>query len=209
MTVTRLLIARHGNTFGAGDTVTRLGTTDLPLVASGLEQGRALGRYLKKEGFIPNAIFTSRLQRTAQTAAQAQIEMGTALSPQSLSIFDEVDYGVDENKPEAAVIARLGEAVLQAWDKDTVVPPGWNIDPAAIIRNWEKFAASLLRDYAGQTALVVTSNGIARFSPYLTGDFAAFLADHKIKISTGAVCIFENRGAAEIWDCTGWNIKPV
>ena len=36
MTQTRLVVARHGNTFGPKDVVTRVGgRTDLPLVASG------------------------------------------------------------------------------------------------------------------------------------------------------------------------------
>src|SRR5258706_236449 len=106
----KLLIARHGNTFGPGDIVTRVGTTDLPLVESGLQQGRNLGTYLQKE-------------------------------------------------------------------------------------------------FADKIVLVVTSNGIARFSPYLTGNFDAFIAEHNIKISTGALCIFEN-SSAETWRCLKWNVKP-
>ena len=38
---TRLIIARHGNTFDAGDIPTRVGRrTDLPLVASGEAQAK-------------------------------------------------------------------------------------------------------------------------------------------------------------------------
>ncbi|HVY53670.1 MAG TPA: histidine phosphatase family protein, partial [Gammaproteobacteria bacterium] len=58
----KLLIARHGNTFSPGDVVTRVGTTDLPLVASGLEQGRQLGIYLKQNNLVPGVIFTSKLK---------------------------------------------------------------------------------------------------------------------------------------------------
>ena len=208
MTVTRLLIARHGNTFGPGDTVTRLGKTDLPLVASGLEQGRALGRYLAKEKLVPDAVFTSKLKRTIQTAEETQKATGLPLSLQSLSIFDEIDYGVDENRPETEVSARLGEDAIKAWDQNAVVPPGWNIDPAAIMHNWKNFAGQIASDHKGKTVLVVTSNGIARFSPCLTGNFKGFLATHKIKISTGALCVFENRDGDKNWICTGWNIKP-
>ena len=39
---TRLLIARHGNTFQPDETPKRLGLQDIPLVESGLAQGRAL-----------------------------------------------------------------------------------------------------------------------------------------------------------------------
>lgn len=203
MTVTRLLVVRHGNTFGPGDVVTRVGRTDLPLVESGLAQGRMLGRYLKSIGLVPDAIFTSKLQRTVQTAEQAQAELGTALPLTPLTIFNEIDYGPDENKPEEEVVARLGEAALKLWDSEGVVPDGWNVDPAAIIGNWKAFAAGLA---PGKTAMVVTSNGIARFAPHLTGDFDVFRAAHSIKISTGALCIFENDGRG--WACTAWNLKP-
>jgi probable phosphoglycerate mutase len=208
MTLTRLLIARHGNTFGPGDVVTRVGRTDLPLVESGFEQGRVLGHYLKQDRFVPDVIFTSCLQRTMQTAAQAQEAMGTALVPQALPAFDEVDYGPDENQPETAVIARLGKAALAAWEADGIVPEGWKADSAAIAANWQDFAAGILREHAGKTVLVVTSNGIARFSPHLTGDFAAFRAQHAIKISTGGLCIFESVGLGPLWVCTAWNVKP-
>lgn len=208
MTVTHLIIARHGNTFGPGDTVTRLGKTDLPLVDSGLEQGRQLGRYLKQAGLVPDVIFTSQLRRTIQTAEQAQSAMGTHLPQQPLSVFNEIDYGPDENRPEAEVVARLGKETLRAWDMQAVVPDGWKIDPAAIVKNWHDFAADVLKKYTGKMILVVTSNGIARFAPCLTGDFDGFCARHSIKISTGALCLFEHEGVFPHWHCTEWNLKP-
>jgi probable phosphoglycerate mutase len=207
MTATRIIVARHGNTFGPGDTVTRVGRTDLPLVESGLEQGRMIGRYLKRAGLVPDMIFTSSLKRTIQTAEQAQGQMGTSLPLKNLSIFNEIDYGPDENKPEDEVVARLGKAALEKWDAEGVAPDGWNVDPAAIIQNWKNFSGQWVKDHAGKTALVVTSNGIARFAPHLTGDFDVFRACHAIKISTGALCIFENAGG-ETWACTAWNLKP-
>ena len=64
----RLLIARHGNTFGPQDTVRRVGVTDLPLVESGLIQGRKLGSYLMQNDLIPDYIYCSELLRAKQTA---------------------------------------------------------------------------------------------------------------------------------------------
>lgn len=209
MTTTTLLIARHGNTFGPGDVITRVGgRTNLPLVESGLEQALRLGKHLSENNLVPDVIFTSNLQRTAQTAAKAQDAMGISITQQTLSIFNEIDYGPDENKPEDEVVARLGEAALKAWDEHGIVPDGWNVDPQQIIDAWLAFGEQVKRDYAGKTVLVVTSNGIARFAPYLTGDFAGFRAQHKIKISTGALCHFENTNGGDVWACKGWNIKP-
>lgn len=208
-TTTRLLIARHGNTFGPGDVVKRVGITDLPLVESGLLQGRALGLYLKNNNLIPNVIFTSNLKRTIQTAEQAQNKMQTSLPIETLSIFNEIDYGPDENQPEEKVIARLGAEALAAWESTAKVPEGWKVNPSDIIKNWQDFSARLTQEYAGKTILVVTSNGIARFAPYLTGDFASFSAKHSIKISTGAFCLFEKLPSTDRWHCLRWNVKPV
>jgi 2,3-bisphosphoglycerate-dependent phosphoglycerate mutase len=206
---TTLLIARHGNTFGPGDIVTRVGTTDLPLVESGLLQGRLLGAHLKQNNLIPDVIFTSKLQRAIQTAEQAQSVMGTDLPLETLSIFNEIDYGPDENQPEDKVLARLGKEAIKAWETHASVPEGWKVIPQEIIKNWLEFSRRLQRDYAGKTCLVVTSNGIARFSPYLTGDFSAFSTQHSIKISTGALCVFTNTAPSTAWDCLQWNIKPI
>jgi len=205
---TRLLIARHGNTFAAGDIVRRVGITDLPLVESGLQQGVLLGAYLKQNDLLPDVIFTSKLQRAIQTAQKAQSAMQTNLPIETLSIFNEIDYGPDENHPEEKVVARIGATALHAWETQAKVQEGWNVDPAAIIKNWMEFADRLRKDYAGKTCLVVTSNGIARFAPHLTGDFTTFCSQYNIKISTGAFCILENIQPSAIWNCIKWNVKP-
>lgn len=207
--ITRLLIARHGNTFSPGDVVRRVGLTDLPLVSSGLQQAARLGGYLQQHNLIPDQIFTSRLQRTQQTAEHAQREMNTRITVQSLAIFDEIDYGPDENQAEADVIARLGRDALTAWETQAIVPDGWHVDPDKLIQNWHEFAQMLLQEHKGQTILVVTSNGIARFAPYLTGDFTAFAARHSIKLATGALAVFENQPSSPDWSCRQWNEIPV
>lgn len=204
----KLIIARHGNTFAAGDVVTRVGVTDLPLVDSGLQQGRKLGHYLKQHQLVPDVIFTSQLLRTQQTAEQAQAVMQTQLPLQALSIFNEINYGPDENQPEEKVVARIGKEAINAWEKQAIVPTGWDINPDTIIQNWLTFSDLLRKEYDNKTILAVTSNGIARFAPYLTGDFEDFSTKHQIKISTGALCLFEITPPAEYWNCIAWNIKP-
>jgi len=204
---TTLLIARHGNTFSPGDVITRVGArTDMPLSPSGMEQGRKLGLYLKEKNMLPDVVFTSALLRTRQTAEQAfaaaDISRETNINP----LFNEIDYGIDENRPEPEVVARLGADALKSWDEDAIVPNGWKVDVPAIIKGWLDFGKQIARDHAGKTVLVVTSNGIARFAPYLTGDFAAFRRDHKLKISTGALCVFAHE--ADVWKVEEWNVKP-
>jgi 2,3-bisphosphoglycerate-dependent phosphoglycerate mutase len=204
---TTLLIARHGNTFSPGDVITRVGArTDMPLSPSGLEQGRKLGVYLRKQNLLPDVVFTSALLRTKQTAEQAFAAAGVTKTLNINPLFNEIDYGTDENRPETEVVARLGADALRAWDEDAVVPNGWKVDVSALIQGWMNFGVGVARDYAGRKILVVTSNGIARFAPHLTGNFEGFRREHKLKISTGALCIFTHENG--VWRVEEWNVKP-
>lgn len=204
---TTLMIARHGNTFSPGDVITRVGArTDMPLSPSGLEQGRKLGIYLRDKNLIPDVVFTSALKRTQQTAEQAFAAAAVTRPITINDLFNEIDYGLDENRPESEVVARLGEEALKAWDNDAIVPQGWHVNPKAIVQGWLEFGKTVLKKHEGKRILVVTSNGIARFAPHLTGDFAAFRRDYKLKISTGALCLFAHEDGA--WKVEGWNLKP-
>lgn len=202
--MTKLLIARHGHTFEASDTPTRVGTrTDLTLVEEGRAQARRLGAYLKENDLIPDLILTSQLKRTREMAEIIKAEIGLPIETHPLAIFNEVDYGPDENKTEAEVKARIGEDAIKQWDENATVPDGWLIDPDQIILNWQNFANGL---EVGGTTLVITSNGIARFAPHITGEFETFRAHHNLKIATGALCVLERNETK--WAVKGWNIRP-
>ncbi|MFP4313322.1 MAG: histidine phosphatase family protein [Alphaproteobacteria bacterium] len=225
--MTTLIIARHGNTFGPEDTLTRVGAhTDLPLVEKGEEQARAIGRYLKENGLIPDVVYSSKLQRTIQTAKIAIKESGVTNPVFELDIFNEIDYGPDENQPEDIVAERIGAQAIIDWDERAIVPDGWKVDPDEIIQNWINFASHIASpppdlsdppppgggriEVGGQDDeihLVVTSNGIARFAPYITGDFEAFSKKHKIKLSTGALAILKH-DRENGWRVESWNVKP-
>lgn len=204
--MTTLIIVRHGNTFEKGETPRRVGArTDLPLVESGRSQARAIGHWLKTNGLYPEAVYSSQLQRTKETAEIALKEAGYKEPVYPLAIFNEIDYGPDENLPENAVIARVGEQALKDWDEKAKVPQGWAFDPTQCIEDWKNFAGHIIDDH--QTCvMVVTSNGIARFAPYITGDFDSFAQNHGIKISTGAVCVLQYENGR--WTVKDWNVKP-
>lgn len=207
MTLT-LLIARHGNTFDPGQIPTRVGgRTDLPLVARGREQAHAIGIYLKQNNLIPDVVYAGPLKRTMETAQIAVKETGVSNPVYPLEIFREIDYGPDENQSEEIVIARIGEQALKDWDRHATVPPGWEIDPTEIIKNWKDFVAHHVKtDPDGAVILVVTSNGIARFAPYITDDFESLAATHPIKIAPGAICRLDYNGKA--WSVTEWGVRP-
>jgi probable phosphoglycerate mutase len=208
MTTTRLIIARHGNTFTADQNPTRVGArTDLPLVEKGQSQAAALGTALKTQGMIPDVIFTSNLKRTIETAEIAAKNGGFSNIPRAINpIFNEIDYGPDENKEEPEVIARLGQEALKQWDEKAIVPDGWLVDPDQIRQNWKNFAHEMRANHDGKTILIVTSNGIARFAGALLDNESDFQTQHSIKLSTGAYGVLEDRGGA--WHVQSWNIRP-
>lgn len=210
-TPTRLIIARHGNTFGKGDTPTRVGArTDLPLVEKGFAQGRALGLRLKQDHLLPDLAFTSELTRTQQTAQAALEAANLNITTTAHPLFNEIDYGPDENKTEDDVIARIGEEAIKEWDSSATAPAGWVVDVEAIKQGWQDFAQECLNAHQGKTILIVTSNGTARFAPVLCEDAARFTAENNIKLSTGAFGVFEHNGNdGEHWTITQWNEKPV
>jgi len=162
--MTRILIARHGNTFDRGDIVTRVGArTDLALSTSGQIQAAKLSEALRPDvsDFYFTQAFCSPLERTRETA-EAILGGGHQARLSELEFLTEIDYGIDENRPETAVIARLGEAAIRQWDDDATVPDGWQVNPKALIESWKAFFAEQSRRQGD--ILVVTSNGIARFA---------------------------------------------
>ena len=216
-----LIIARHGNTFRPGETPTRVGAhTDLPLVEE--ERARGIGRYLKSKGLVPSRILAAPLQRTRRTAELAAEELGNPCAVQPDARFTEVDYGPDENKTEPEVMARLGRVAagekaaslsaeelealgaqaIELWNAQAIVPADWQVDVPGIIRSWEQLAAEVAE---GEVLLCVSSNGVIRFAPHITGDYAGFCAEHDIKVPTGGVCIFTCEGG--VWSCTEWGVK--
>lgn len=212
---TTLIIARHGNTFRSGETPTRVGAkTDLPLVEE--HRGRSIGLYLKDNNLIPRAVYSAPLQRTMQTAVLAVEAMGIQTNILSLDKFVEIDYGPDENKSEEEVMLRLGngnledgKSIIEAWNKDATVPDGWNVNPQQIIETWKDFAENTVMRYErNRPTLLVTSNGVIRFAPYLTGNFDKFSKENDIKVVTGGVCIFEKDVNELYWTCKAWNLKP-
>lgn len=205
--MTTLIIARHGNTFEEGETPRYIGArTDLTLTERGRGQARAIGRYLKDNALIPDAVYSSTLKRTIETAQIAVEESRVANPVFPLEIFDEIDYGPDENKTRQDIAARIGEQALTDWDENGIVPPGWSLDPAQAIRNWMDFADQIRAHDDNETVLAVTSNGIARFAPHITGDYGAFRKTHHPKMATGALSVFLCENG--IWRLQAWNLRP-
>lgn len=199
---TTLIIARHGNTFTPEQTPTRVGArTDLPLVESGEGQALKLGHHFKAEKLIPDVVFTSALRRTVDTARLICVTMMCTAPATPLDFLNEIDYGPDENKPEADVKVRLGELALKRWDELGEMPAEWSPRPDEITESWLGFLKHCETEFQNKTILVVTSNGIARFvlNCAENGDTCP------LKLATGAYGILKYD---KNWVVTDWNIRP-
>jgi probable phosphoglycerate mutase len=195
---TRLVIVRHGNTFEKGDVVTRVGgRTDLPLSPSGMKQAEALARHFAAQPFATAR--SGPLKRTRTTAMTILAAQASAPELTAELFLREIDYGPDENRPEPEVVARVGADAMEAWEKRSVPPPGWRVDPQALIGNWQELFADL-RGEAG-THLLVTSNGIARFALAAAG-----VERDDAKLATGAYGVVELDG--EHVAVRVWNVRP-
>ncbi len=205
----RLLIARHGNTFDKGDIIRRVGLrTDLDLSSSGRQQCQYLASYLSDNYQTIDQVFASELKRTQQTA---QIIFEKSIF-KNLSLFkiakelNEIDYGIDDGKPESEVIKRIGINALNNWDSKAVVPKDWNFDPKKCKSELRLLTNNLISNYPNKTILLVTSNGIARFFPELLQDLKQFNQKYKLKMPTASISefIFDNN----CWSCKSWAVKP-
>lgn len=193
----RLFIVRHGNTFDKGDIVTRVGgRTDLPLSVSGRAQAQALATH-----FAAMTFATARSGPLKRTRETANAILAAQAGPPDLTtdlFLREIDYGPDENRPEDEVVARIGKAALDAWEHDSIPPPGWRVDPAAITGNWQQLFSEL-RDEQGDH-LIVTSNGIARFALA-----AAEVQRPDAKLATAAYGVIELSPNPAV---IHWNLRP-
>jgi probable phosphoglycerate mutase len=206
MTV-KLIIARHGNTFGPNEVPRRIGArTDLPLTESGHAQAQKLGAYMKAHGLIPDFVYTSYLKRTVQTAEGALREMGLRLIINKVAEFNEIDHGPDENKTDPQIVERIGVRAFTQWETENVMPREWTPQPDILRGLWFDFAKHCETSCDGKTVLVVTSNGIARFAPLLASNATDVVTHKNRKMATGALSVMEGDGG--LWMISHWNIKP-
>lgn len=203
--MTLLILARHGNTFEAGQEPVWVGArTDLPLTAKGREQAAAVGEALRRAGAIPARTLAGPLERTRETARIALETAGA--SGARLDIDErlrELDYGDWEGKSSAQIRAAGGGDALDAWEHDAVWPAsaGWPTSREACLQN----LAAILQGL-GETntspVLIVSSNGLFRLLAHsIAGTTFAS------KMATGRLALLRLGGADGV-RILGWNLTP-
>ena len=199
--MTKILLARHGNTFGPGDTPVWVGAKeDLPLVESGEAQAAALGEALAAAGLTPGRIVCGPLKRTRRAAEIVAGLTGFDGVPEIDARLKEIDYGSWGGKSNDEIVSEFGQAALDTWDKHHRRPAGadWSPDEATLKAN----ALAAMRDAAtGPLTLVVTSNGVLRYMHAALGG-----PDADAKVKTGRICAADIEG--ESGTRLFWNEAP-
>jgi probable phosphoglycerate mutase len=200
------VIVRHGNTFAADEMPRRIGArTDLPLTEAGREQARALGALFAEKGWRFVRALASPLGRTRETAELILERQAAAPALDVCDWLAEIDHGPDENRPEAAVLARIGQGALSAWDEHGVPPPGWAVDAPARKAAWRNLFAAPPQ---AESTLIVTSNGAARFAlladPGLTAGTRKWAS---LKLPTGGYGVIRRKRDGTL-QVSAWGLRP-
>jgi broad specificity phosphatase PhoE len=202
----RLILARHGNTFEAGETPVWVGAReDYPLTAKGEEQSRAIGAALSDAGILPARIIAGPLKRTREGAALAARACGFAGAVEIDERLKEIDYGVWGGRSDADIAAEWGAGAIEAWRERSVVPDGagWSPDPRTIEAHAMAVLGALAQNPGGDV-LLISSNGILRYFHRLIAGAGAPPEDAKVK--TGHMGAARLTGG--VWRLEFWNLTP-
>ena len=206
-----LIIVRHGNTFGPEDKVCWVGAAnDLPLVASGLEQARRFGEYLKETGLAVKQVYCGPLQRTQKFA-----EVACATGDLTVKIavdqrLNELDYGDWSGLSNEEVAAQFGSAEQDLWIKRSVFPreAHWGQKEEDVVKEVSAFAQELVTRFSSNDAVVaVSSNGRLRyFLKLIPGLFEEYVEAGKFSVKTGAYGHFRYQEGR--FSLIAWNFRP-
>ncbi len=200
----RLFLARHGNTFEAGEKPVWVGArTDLPLTAKGKQQALALANVLSPAADDIKTIVAGPLRRTrehAEIIAAAWARDHSVLIDERLK---EIDYGLWEAKASEEIAEKYGDSELAAWNNHGIWPRSANWKPSEdeVTANIEQLAHELSATANSEgPILLVSSNGILKFFLKLVpGAFEEMAEKKALKVATGNYCALEN-------DASGWKL---
>lgn len=208
----QLLLVRHGNTFGPGDKIIRVGSqNDLPLVEKGEAQARDVARFIKDNQIQAKVIFCSSLQRTKSFAQIIIDQLNLKFSPVIDDCLSELDYGDWSGLTNEEIIEQFGEEEFNAWEEKSQMPEkaNWGSSETETIQNINTFIEKLENDFQGdETIIVVSSNGLLRyFLKLIPGEFEKRITNNTFKMKTSHISklIYDNNQ----WHTEFWNNSPL
>lgn len=198
----RVILVRHGNTFGPEDPVVWAGAReDYPLVEKGRRQADALGRALATCGRTLSGAVAGPLLRTRQTASAILALAAPNLAASIDDRLREIDYGPWGGLSNEAIDARFGVEVRRGWNERSAWPEQWADTEAAFRDRALGVLSDVLARSRSGDELVVTSNGVLRMMrAAIDGERGA-----AAKVATGHACVItaDEAGAPRL---QAWNI---
>ena len=132
-----LILLRHGQSvLNAQDRFT--GLLDPPLTAAGKGEAEAAGKLMASADFHPDAVYTSTLSRTRDTARIVLSVLGQATAPATAAWeMNERSYGSLTGRNRSELLSELGPEVFHFWRRSYygAPPPMPRAELAAIRRS--------------------------------------------------------------------------
>lgn len=169
-----------------------------------MAQAAALGRHFAAQGHRFARVLVSPLLRTRQTAEAILDCVAPTIVPETCEWLREIDHGPDEGMSEDAVLARIGQGSLDAWDRRAEAPPGWTVDAESRLAGWR----ALFAEPRSGPVLVVTSNGAARYALLAVPELVAASSRlGSLKLPTGGYGLIQS-DAMGVLDVPVWGARP-
>jgi probable phosphoglycerate mutase len=199
VSVTRVLVLRHGQSEGNVAQVWTSSLEGYPLTERGREQARAAGERLTDRGVT--AIYASPLPRAQQTAAEVGAVLGIPVA--TLAGVHELDVGVHEGEHDDNV-APVALHVFSAWWRDEDLTAGFPGGETGqqIVDRMRAALDSVADRHEGETIVVVSHGGaMAVGIQWLCDNLDALFVSQHILANCELV---ELRRDAEGWRCDVW-----
>ncbi len=118
----KLVIIRHGESVWNKENIFT-GWIDVPLSEEGMEQARKAGQLLKKEGFVFDIGFTSKLERASKTLDIVLEEMDLIIPVKSSWRLNERHYGALQGMNKDEMRKLYGADKVEEWRRSYDVRP--------------------------------------------------------------------------------------
>ncbi len=206
----KLVLARHGNTFGPRDDVVWAGADqDLPLVVVGQEQAEIVGNCFLELAKSPTHIYSGPLKRTKEfaeiIAAKIKFSGEIIIDPR----LNELDYGLWGGMTSEEIIDSFGDQDLNNWNDQSIWSETFFMgsEVETITRVKEFVLALIQKHQENDLVLIVSSNGLLRyFLKLIPGEFENRVSLNDFKIKTGHLSVIDYQ--AGTFKLSTWNTSP-